>query len=159
MFSFPLILILSDYETDLTSQPQEKPARIIIIIIRRSEPGKLSRWSRLAETSRAQIFLASRIRLPCLLLGLHTFHTFTLVNIITMIIISEAFSIISIFVIILTFLTRSLPIALIQHGGLAFLFIYLICLTVVGAPLLLLETSLGKICYNTFVCFFYSWHQ
>ena len=57
-------------------------------------------------------------------------------------------------VIILTFLTRSLPIALIQHGGLAFLFIYLICLTVVGAPLLLLETSLGKICSNTSVCFF-----
>ena len=41
--------------------------------------------------------------------------------------------------------TRSLPIAVIQHGGLAFLLMYLICLTVVGAPLLLLETTLGKI--------------
>ena len=33
---------------------------------------------------------------------------------------------------------------MIQHGGLAFLLMYLICLTVVGAPLLLLETTLGK---------------
>jgi len=32
----------------------------------------------------------------------------------------------------------------IQHGGLAFLLMYLICLTVVGAPLLLLETTLGQ---------------
>ena len=46
--------------------------------------------------------------------------------------------------VIIIFFTRSLPIAVIQHGGLAFLLIYLICLTVVGAPLLLLETTLGK---------------
>ena len=51
--------------------------------------------------------------------------------------------IIATFIIIILF-TRSLPIAVIQHGGLAFLLIYLICLTVVGAPLLLLETTLGK---------------
>ena len=42
-----------------------------------------------------------------------------------------------------TFFSRSLPIAVVQHGGIAFLLMYLVCLTVVGAPLLLLETTLG----------------
>ena len=85
--------------------------------------------------------MASRIRLPRLLLGLHTIHPFTLV-IINMIVLFILFLMI---VTITFFFTRSLPIAAIQHGGLAFLLIYLICLTVVGAPLLLLETTLGKI--------------
>ena len=44
---------------------------------------------------------------------------------------------------------------MIQHGGLAFLLMYLICLTVVGAPLLLLETTLGKnFIWNIWMVFF-----
>ena len=66
-------------------------------------------------------------------------------------------------IVTITFIfTRSLPIAVIQHGGLAFLLIYLICLVVVGAPLLLLETTLGKdfiwqICMVSSLFFFSSY--
>ena len=93
--------------------------------------------------------MASRIRLPCFLLGLHPLHTLTLVTTISISFLPG----ISILVFpkscnpipFTKFSSRSLPIAVVQHGGLAFLLMYLVCLTVVGAPLLLLETTLGGI--------------
>merc|ERR1711892_43747 len=38
----------------------------------------------------------------------------------------------------------SLPIAVLQHGGIAFVIMYLVLLCVLGAPLLLLEVTLGQ---------------
>ena len=43
------------------------------------QPGQLKSRPRVSKTSRATIFVAARIGLPCLLLGLHSLHTFTLV--------------------------------------------------------------------------------
>ena len=44
----------------------------------------------------------------------------------------------------------SLPIAVLQHGGLAFIIMYLVLLFVLGAPLLLLEVTLGQ--YSGLTC-------
>ena len=48
----------------------------------------------------------------------------------------------------------SLPVAVLQHGGVAFVLMYLILLLVLGAPLLLLEVFLGQYSGLTAVCLY-----